>query len=853
MGAVYWISPPDLGSFPEDHDFNLIGNQLRLSFSSDTPRVTLLNGSLPDGMAATVSGNSVVLTGVVNNITKPTTYGFTFRVVDSSNNVADRTFYLTSVPAAIPPSWDAQPAFLGYFSENSRVAVSISATVTTTAAVTYSNVSVLPDGMSIGTSTGLITYTTMGVAPNTITVLNQTWRAASQGVSNDITTSFAVVSVPHAPVWETDPGVVYSIGQGMTASFQLAAFESSGLPVTYALSSGRLPHGMLIDQDGLIYGVANVSVMENMVYHFAVSATSPSGTAMLAAAVEVLVDALHDQVVFKSAGSLGILMDGQYYDIDVGATSTRTKLMRYGISGGQLPPGLVLDTTNGRLKGFLEHQALPRTYEWNQTAFDGVERVHRYCTVTVAQGTNGMFWGITVPLQGYQKAAIDQQIGIPVVLAQELDVMGGFSWTAGDLQQTIATIGNSLRRLSLSMGTGQVTSVDTWGNRVWLTSMVDQQQGADYNQDISTEIAVYGSQLQIRPGSVDNWRSYLSSNYGFVNAGTGAITTATATASVDAETTGLSATRVTNRGYDFYFAPVASCPSPRGTSAVLAAHIQAVDYMISDGGSGWSIGTRISVPYGVYGSPAILEISGILSGGRVSALSIVDPGSYRNFPSGKQQFQGSNGETSFSCQLIFELAAIDILSAGTGYDPTAEYVVSLTGSERLPQWQDSWSKAVPMAWSNSALAVDQPSTLSALSAQHGVPLLVDHAAITLAGKRWTGTTLFAVDNIIFDGTSTRLIEHDEPRTTMFDGGVETYDQADTTFDQEYSEFDQKIDRDHPQVRDTLFAHTTSIYDLFTTIFDQTPPSARSITEIRRWFKIPDQQISGHNPRSNRTT
>ena len=839
MSDIYWITPADLGTFAAGYDFNLNANQLRLYCVADNPTFIILNGSLPDGMVSNIVANEVTLSGVINNTLSTTMFEFTYRVIDVNGIVADRTFYLTSVVPPAVPNWDNQSVFLGYFPENTQLSITIAASVSTNVAITYSNVSILPDNMSISSTSGIISYYSPDIASDTITMVSNTWRATSQGVSNDTTLSIGVVSIPHAPVWETSPGLVYSIGQGMTVSFQLSAFESSGGVITYGLLDGYLlPVGLILSSDGLLYGVAP-TVLSNTIYEFTVIAASINGETPLLISIEVLLDALHDQVVFNSPNDIGILFDGRYYDIDVSASSNRATSLRYGITGGHLPPGLTLDTTHGRLQGFLEYQVLAKTYEWNQIAFDGVEHISRMSTMQVQPSTNGMYWGIALPFTGPSRVYIDQQLTLPVVLPQQLDIMNGFSWTSGNLQQIINTVSSNFRNLDLSIGVGSYTNIDSMSNTVWLTSIVDQQQGADYSDSISTNVAIYGSQLSTRPGSLDNWRRYLTSSYGFITAGTPNINTAAAVASVDAESTGLASVQLIDVGYDFSFAPILSCISPSGNSAILSSTITLADYQITNGGFGWEVGTILAIPYGDFTSPAIIKIANVLVNGVVTNINIISNGSYTNFPSGPQLISGSNGQQPFSIQLIFQLGAITILSAGDGYNPNTQYSINILGNELLPQWQTNWLPQVPMAWTNLSTSIGSTAnTIAALSSQQGVALYANHAVISVVGKRWTGTTSWAIDNITFDGARTQFIEYTEPHATIFDSNRDTYDLNSTVFD--------VVPSNSVVMVDTQFDDNTTMYDMFATIFDSIPPITSSTTEVRRLFVIPTQQISGHN-------
>ena len=146
---------------------------------------------------------------------------------------------------------------------------------------------------------------------------------------------------------------------------------------------------------------------------------------------------------------------------------------------------------------------------------------------------------------------------------------------------------------------------------------------------------------------------------------------------------------------------------------------------------------------------------------------------------------------------------------------------------------------VPMAWTNLSTSIGSTAnTIAALSSQQGVALYANHAVISVVGKRWTGTTSWAIDNITFDGARTQFIEYTEPHATIFDSNRDTYDLNSTVFD--------VVPSNSVVMVDTQFDDNTTMYDMFATIFDSIPPITSSTTEVRRLFVIPTQQISGHN-------
>ena len=202
MSLPYWISLPDLGSFQQDHSFDLYPVQLDFSAAVGST-ISLLNGALPPGLSFYIAGSSVLIKGVIDaSLDQDTIFNFTLRISQKTGGIADRTFAITVRPLATVASWAGQPLFLGYQQDGQTVTYQLRATAPDGMHVIYSLVSP-PAGMSIDRRTGLLTFSpTIGHAA----LVSATVNAALGTTPSYITVSIQVETASIGPQWITPVG-----------------------------------------------------------------------------------------------------------------------------------------------------------------------------------------------------------------------------------------------------------------------------------------------------------------------------------------------------------------------------------------------------------------------------------------------------------------------------------------------------------------------------------------------------------------------------------------------------------------------------------------------------------------------
>lgn len=232
-----------------------------------------------------------------------------------------------------------------------------------------------------------------------------------------------LVSRPSAPLWITPAGSLTPATTESSWSYQLEAADPDLLALSW--SSSNLPSWMGLTPTGLLYGVAPL-VGENTNYLFDVSVND--GTNISTRSFSVLVVENVIEFSWITASDLGAVPDGVQFDRQVQAVSTRSNIPTYGLSGGMLPVGVILDTQTGALQGFLEYHAQNKTYLFEITADDGTETITRTFTIEVVSQNLGHYWSLSVPLWGPDKDAFQIQNSESIVDYNNLYLPASSGW-----------------------------------------------------------------------------------------------------------------------------------------------------------------------------------------------------------------------------------------------------------------------------------------------------------------------------------------------------------------------------------------------------------------------------------------
>lgn len=234
------------------------------------------------------------------------------------------------------------------------------------------------------------------VTPNTIVDQNFTVVATSGAQSIARQFSVKLVSIPYEPLWLTPEGALPDAFTKLSYSVQLEAVDPDLNALTW--SSGDLPSWLQLSSVGQLSGIAP-TVLQNTTYNFSVQISDPISSSVRNFSVTVVENLV--EFLWLTNSDLGIQKDGVMSSLQVSAQSTRSDVfITYGLSGGQLPPGLSLNTQSGAVEGFVEYHAQAKTYAWEVWATDGVDNIIQQFTVRVEPQLLGHYWSLAVPLWG---------------------------------------------------------------------------------------------------------------------------------------------------------------------------------------------------------------------------------------------------------------------------------------------------------------------------------------------------------------------------------------------------------------------------------------------------------------------
>lgn len=840
-----WLSAADLGTFPENHSFNL--SPIVLDFSADnSAKITLMNGQIPDGLLWTRQGLSIVITGSSTNISETLHSMWTFRITDPGGKVADRTFNLTLTPIPASIDWSDQPSMLGYVGAGYSAQFTVAAKVQGTTSPTYSLVHSALAGLSIDPLRGLITYAAPSDAGDT--TASFTVRASLPSGLSDFNCYISVLSVPHVPIWSGPMGTIYT-PQELFLELYLSAHDLQGAEVTYSIYRADPKFPFMLDPQGFVYGRAP-SVTADRLWTVTFSANSINGVSYITVNIVVTKTNAPGVLVWRVADTeLLDIADGRRAVYDIGAHSTRTPTVKHGIVGGQCPPGMVLDKLQGCLVGYIDYHPVDKDYWFNVTASDGIDTMTRTIHMQVKANYGYQFSEVSVPLWGEVKQRwlasnnqvidkSDMHVNVSIesnlYSVPSMSLIRGLDNTISDPALLFDKISPSLQDMRLSIGAIGNVVVDSHSNQLIYRDVIDPQAGSAY-------IAGHpnGSPTYLRPPTLTGLRTAFIEACKFANNGLGS--GATATATIDPEQGVITAINVLETGSGYVYHPAAFAVGA-GSGAQLQTIMRILDISIKDTGTGWELGEQIFLDIGRTTRPAEIIVTAVDRSGGLVAVTVFDGGAYQQVPIGKMYITSAAG-TLAGVVLDLGIDQIQVISGGMGYDRNTT-TISFAGSEQLAPWQSQWTPQLPMSLVTPGYVdeVLRNSKSPVTSLLDGVIWQVGDLVYSIEGLYWQGSTRTDTDMVSWDGNTTRWEETVEPRQTLIDQGNDTFDLNNTTLDS------------GPMIRpdaranwgSTLIDDGTTAFDFYATVFDVPAAPTESATVVKRWIRLDMPQLSGNN-------
>lgn len=841
-----WVTLANLGTYAQDYSFDL--NPIIISFSAASgASVTVINGSLPAGLNWQRISNTINITGVAVPSDEIVSSKITFRISQSDGFISDRTYSLVLTPIPVTPSWTNQSLFLGYQGQ-SIANYQLLATPPDGDHITYSIVTPIAEA-SIDSNTGILTIDASLVGSNSTISVDVRATAIESGTISDVALSVDIIISPLAPTWITTPGSIGIFYTNEFVEFNMNAVDVTGEEVSYTLSSAPIDFPLLLSTSGLLYG----EFVDPGVFSFTVDATSTNGTTSRTFSINIIPADLYNLVSWDTDSDLGTIDEGEIVEINLSATTDRRTTLRYYVTGGLLPPHLLLETSSGKIVGFCEYHAIDKIYYFDVMVSDGYQSITRQFKLTVNKKYNDQFFGANIPILGPlrdQWAADASNVKVrapgtsviysisPLEDPPILNIINGIVTGYDTPDDIYIKSYNWLHNLDLQFGLVDNSSVQSNNVLVIYRNISDFQANANltvysdpvYNTNIQTNGTVY-------PINIENMRYALSKDKVFVNSGSGS--NAIISPVLNWSTGGLDDIQIISSGAGFKSRPDITI-SGSGVDANVIALIGLVNVEIEDVGSGWSVGDIINIPGHIFESRAQVQVDTIGTGGSIASLSIVTPGNYNQVSSIQTTVINTPTATA-SLRCTWGIVGFDIINAGMNYQCGID--INLKGGEILPKWQTQYFPAIEIGKSIDSISNDIATTLNEEpTTLLGTSWRPNYIIFQWQGLTWLGSTTFDEDQTTFDGNMTQFEEVVSPKIIVFDNNLTFFDNNLTIFD-----YQDPLEYDLFQAwGGTLIDSGTTVFDLYTTVFDALKPKKYSNTMIRKWISLQHKIYSGNN-------
>ena len=853
MNYPEWVTPANLGTFSQDYGFEI--NPVIIEYSAGLNSVvSQINGSLPVGLRLEKSANIIRILGACEQVENNINVQFTLRITQTNGSIADRTYYMLLTAVADAPSWSSQLEFLGYQNTTLPQNYQLVATAPAGQYVTYSiqSVSVTPPilvSTSINPITGVLTCDASNVIVNN-TIIDITIRASTTAFS-DITCSIEVITVPGAPEWVTPAGSLGTYSGDDFIEINLLAKDLNNNPVTYELISDPNTVPVSVAQDGLLYGRLPNVIVETY-YTIVVMATS-TGTSTRTFTLVVMPSASTSLLQWVSNADLGYINDGSYASIPMNAVTKRNRLIIYNLSGGSIPPNMIINKTTGALEGFCEYHAISKNYTFDISATDGYQTITKQFTLRVEKLYNDIFFGVSVPLMGQERTkwildAANVRIREPgtkifdsfynIENPPALNVIRGVLTNYDNGDEIFNEISPWLHQFDLQFGQASNTAI-TSNNTMVYRHINDYQYGSNLTVYSSS---VFNTNVQtngiVNPISIGNIRRSIAANRLFVDSGSG--TGVVLSPNLNWSTGSISSVSVINPGEN-YTSPPKIKITGSGDGATLRAMLGLVNLNILNAGENWIVGDVVEIKTGIANSYARITITNVNNIGGIVSFVIDYPGDYIQVPSVDTTTLEKDSETFFSAKFIWGITSVDVISGGSNYQNLISFDTS--GSEILPWWQKIYAADVSVGNINGISGSTASNLLnSSVDIVYGNRWRPNYVVFYWEGIRWTGSSTFDVEQTTFDGNTTGFEETESAYQTIFDDQLTYFEQNYTTFD-----YIDPLEYDQASIWGrTIFDDLLTIFDYYSTVFDRAMPRKTSKTVYRKLVRVNNKVYSGNN-------
>ena len=376
--ATIWVTPPNLGSVPENQYYNL---NLETYDTSGSVTYALIAGSLPGNLTIASNGNISGNTAFVNNYV---TSNFTVRATNADSGVTDRTFTL-SVISPVPPNLTPNSGSLTTVIDGQYYSQQFSLDDPSVLANTifFVDSGTIPAGLTFA-SNGLMygyanaisanatytftvqandggkidqnTYTLDVISRKTLTADSDYYTADNVSIiTSDTSTQYTPILL--------DSGNIGNITQGDNFSYRLQAVDFDNANLTYQLASGSLPSGLNLNANtGWITGTIPTGALITVTNSFSAnvyktaSPTFVSNTNAYTLTVDGEVD---NRVIWSTDTNIGSIYNGEISEFAITASTPSGRQLLYTVLTNVISDPITFESNRALDYGLISYGALP--------------------------------------------------------------------------------------------------------------------------------------------------------------------------------------------------------------------------------------------------------------------------------------------------------------------------------------------------------------------------------------------------------------------------------------------------------------------------------------------------------------
>ena len=390
-----WVT--EEGIIASAYEYESIDANIYFNTDNPNPAISIISGSLPDGISYTIMDGRIRVYGNLNFVPAPTTISFTFRATD--NGVVYDSYYQIYIKnltvAFISPESIATINETEFLNETIKIS-------NPNGTETFMKVNgKLPNGVTL-TEHGML-YGTVGAVERS-TVFGFTIRCILNEQGDYIEKYFTItvrsLKDTDAPIWITSSGVLGSYSKGEKVTIKLNSYDPNRNPYKYVLVSGKLPDGLtLTPSNGVISGTLLTTFAGNWAFTVGLSTAKVRVDRQFSIVTNEINP--EDQIEWVTDANLGTYKTGRRISIKVKAESKHDYMVT--LVNGEMPEGISVET-DGTIFGNIGYTTnVPATYSFTLRASNNYCTVDKIFNLTIIKGVgyNNCELALYINLQYY--------------------------------------------------------------------------------------------------------------------------------------------------------------------------------------------------------------------------------------------------------------------------------------------------------------------------------------------------------------------------------------------------------------------------------------------------------------------